>query len=204
MANYLGVEINLLPVSSWLTRECNNTAAEYRYTSNWTPMKQAMETILARSANYAEYGLDAVEEALYNCIQYLDNIEPDMNQYWNWFSALIDLAGPFGGNSNSCNQNRSTLRRQRDFVQLMKNERANLQIRLRASLATLQAFEQNEYDEEVMQNFINQAAQKYDQVRIDLEDQLSDLKLKEFLRKFQQFALPILLIVLAFFIFRKS
>lgn len=205
MATYLGVEITLLPASSWLNQECNNTAADYRYETNWLgQLKPKLEQIILRGGEYGEYGLDECEEALYSIHSYLVGVEPAAKAYRNWLYNIRGNAGFLGGNSSSCNQSYNKLTHQYNKAALLANNVTAVLSTCTVRLAAVQAFEQGEINEEVTQNFINNARAAYDAARVEIEDALSDLETKEFLRKFQQFALPILLIVLAFFIFRKS
>lgn len=207
MATILGVNIpaNTL-TGDWLAQNCNNTAADYWHQTRLIPLVEQCNLIRAAALDSDTMDqLDTAEAGLFQLQSALNSLKNQAKAYRDWLDALYDATGLLGGgNADSCNQNRSTLDMQRTYAQSIYASLMSQRAMTVNLLAEIQAMQADEYNEEQIQNTLNEAANRINAERLEVEARLQEVRAVEFINNLQQVLLPLLITSVAVVAFTRK
>lgn len=207
MATILGVYIseNILG-GDWLAQDCNNTAADYWYTNRLLPLNEKCNLIRAAALDSDSMeALDTAESGLWLLKTALDSLRQQAIGYRAWLSTLHENTGSWGGATDeSCNQNRSTLLWQKVSAQnIVYGLTAQLTLTVN-TIAEIQAIQDDELNEEQIQNALNDAANRINAERLEVDARLQEVRTLEFVNNLQQVLLPLLITSVAVVAFTRK
>ena len=197
MATYLGIYIAPNTIEGeWLNTNCNNTAADYWYSTQLQVLQTKCAEVRAAALDSDTMGdLDNAESALWLLHSALGTLYVKARNYASWFQDLIENTGFFGiATDESCGQNINTLG---NMVLPAVNIRNNILFEHHQTqnlLATIQQMQDDEINEEQIQNTLNDAANRINAERLEVEARLQEVRTLEFINNLQQVLLPLLIV----------
>lgn len=198
MATYLGVEFpNLIYGGNWLRTECENTAADYHLSTEVPAVVEDVSFLLAASADTDNWTLDQIETALWQANGALSTLLTMATVYRNWLNDMLET-GNFGllgfGTEETCGQRRSTMETQWEASKAIYQTLFNTKLVLNNRLASVQALQQDEIDEEQIQNDLNEQINLNNEAALKNQADLTRVQLLEFLNNLQVVIIPLLII----------
>jgi len=207
MATYLGVTISQSVVSgNWLRQTCDNTAADYQYNTVLLPLLEKCNLIrgAAFDSNTMDE-LDSAESALWLLKSALYNLTVEAKDYKNFIIALREMTNVLGlGTDDSCGQNNGTLDIQRTYATGIYNQLYAQLVLTTNALAEIQAIQDDEVNEEQIQNQLNDAANRINAERLEVDARLQEVRTLEFMNNLQQVLLPLLITSVAVVAFTRK
>lgn len=204
MATYLGIEVSdYLSTGQWLAQlECPFSNANWLLNNKVPELDQAVNLVVAQSANFEQHTADVIEEDLYQLKLNLDTALSNWVNYQEWLGFLQNQTGTFGGATDeSCDRNMSNLSVQRGYSMHIRQAIIDNRTLVTSALGTVQAYQADEIEEEIVQNEINAAINENNQGVLDNAEKAQQLNVVETLYSFQTYVLPALIIVVGYMIF---
>lgn len=207
MATILGVNIPANTVSgNWLATECSNTAADYWYQTRLLPLVDNCNMIRAAALDSDTMdALDQAESGLFTLRGILNSLVAQAKIYKDWLIDLQNATGSFGwATEASCDQNMNTLQIQKMAAVNIYNVLVVQRGLTINTIAEIQAIQDDEINEEQIQNQLNDAANRINAERLEVEARLQEVRAVEFVNNLQQVLLPLLLVSVAVVIFTRK